>query len=133
MASAEALEYILKCVISMKDTLHLQFWNVRQISWKKPGQSFDNALVSTRPGNLFTTHTAVAAGFDLFSSNLIDQYMGEYAEKKLGISRQQLLASGSCRCSKSVREVQHGLPGNKRQWCSEWSKPSPWRSQPSYF
>jgi starch phosphorylase len=57
-------------------------------------QSFDNALVSTRPGNLFTTHTAVAAGFDLFSPNLIDQYLGEYAEKKLGISRQQLLALG---------------------------------------
>jgi starch phosphorylase len=61
---------------------------------EKTGQSFDNALVSTRPGNLFTTHTAVAAGFDLFSPNLIDQYLGEYAEKKLGISRQQLLALG---------------------------------------
>jgi starch phosphorylase len=58
------------------------------------GQSFDNALVSTRPGNLFTTHTSVAAGFDLFSPNLIDQYLGEYAEKKLGISNQQLLALG---------------------------------------
>jgi len=58
------------------------------------GQPFDIALASTRPGNLFTTHTAVAAGFDLFSPNLIDQYMGEYAEKKLGISRQQLLALG---------------------------------------
>jgi glycogen phosphorylase len=58
------------------------------------GQSFDIAMVSTRPANLFTTHTAVAAGFDLFSPNLIDQYMGEYAEKKLGISRQQLLALG---------------------------------------
>ena len=58
------------------------------------GQPFDNAMTSTRPGNIFTTHTAVAAGFDLFSPNLIDQYMGEYAEKKLGISRQQLLALG---------------------------------------
>jgi len=61
---------------------------------EKTGQSFDNALVSTRPGNLFTTHTAVAAGFDLFSPNLIDQYLGEYAEKKLGISLQQLMALG---------------------------------------
>jgi starch phosphorylase len=58
------------------------------------GQPFDNAMASTRPGNIFTTHTAVAAGFDLFSPNLIDQYMGEYAEKKLGISRQQLLTLG---------------------------------------
>ncbi len=61
---------------------------------EKTGQSFDNAMVTTRPGNLFTTHTAVAAGFDLFSPNLIDQYLGEYADKKLGISRQQLLALG---------------------------------------
>jgi starch phosphorylase len=58
------------------------------------GQPFDNAMTSTIPGNIFTTHTAVAAGFDLFSPNLIDQYMGEYAEKKLGISRQQLLTLG---------------------------------------
>ena len=58
------------------------------------GQPFDNAMASTRPGNIFTTHTAVAAGFDLFSPNLINQYLGEYAEKKLGISRQQLLALG---------------------------------------
>ena len=61
---------------------------------QKTGQPFNIALTSTRPGNLFTTHTAVAAGFDLFSPILIDQYLGEYAEKKLGISRQQLLALG---------------------------------------
>jgi starch phosphorylase len=61
---------------------------------KKTGLSFNSAMVTTRPGNIFTTHTAVAAGFDLFQPNLIDLYMGEYAEKKLGISRQQLLALG---------------------------------------
>lgn len=58
------------------------------------GQSFDVALSVTRAGNLFTTHTAVAAGFDCFSPSLIDHYLGEYAEQKLGISRQQLLALG---------------------------------------
>ena len=58
------------------------------------GQSFDFAMASTRPGNLFTTHTAVAAGFDLFSPNLINQYLGEYAEKRLGISIRELLALG---------------------------------------
>jgi glycogen phosphorylase len=61
---------------------------------KDTGQPFDVALAATRAGNLFTTHTAVAAGFDCFSPFLIEHYLGEYAEQKLGITRQQLLALG---------------------------------------
>ena len=61
---------------------------------KDTGQPFDVALAVIRAGNLFTTHTAVTAGFDCFSPALIDQYLGGYAEKKLGIKRQQLLALG---------------------------------------
>ncbi len=57
-------------------------------------QPFEVALAATRTGNLFTTHTAVAAGFDCFSPALIDLYLGEYAEKKLGISRNKLLSLG---------------------------------------
>jgi len=56
--------------------------------------SFEVALTITRAGNLFTTHTAVAAGFDCFSPQLIRQYLGDYAENKLGITTQQLLALG---------------------------------------
>jgi starch phosphorylase len=61
---------------------------------KDTGQPFDVAMAVTRAGNLFTTHTAVAAGFDCFSSSLIGQYLGEYAEQRLGITRQKLLALG---------------------------------------
>jgi len=61
---------------------------------QKTGLSFNAALTTTRSGNLFTTHTAVAAGFDCFSPELIHQYLGEYATKNLGISVQQLLALG---------------------------------------
>jgi len=57
-------------------------------------QPFEVALAATRAGNLFTTHTAVAAGFDRFAPALIEQYLGGYAEKKLGISRHDLLAMG---------------------------------------
>ena len=57
-------------------------------------QPFAVALAATRAGNLFTTHTAVAAGFDRFTSALIEQYLGGYAEKKLGISLRDLLALG---------------------------------------
>jgi starch phosphorylase len=58
------------------------------------GQPFDVALAVTRAGNLFTTHTAVAAGFDRFDPALIEQYLGGYAETKLGISLQDVLALG---------------------------------------
>ena len=61
---------------------------------KNTGQPFGVALAVTRTGNLFTTHTAVEAGFDRFSPNLIEQYLGEYSEQKLGITRHQLLALG---------------------------------------
>lgn len=58
------------------------------------GQSFKAALAVTRAGNLFTTHTPVAAGFDHFAPALIEQYLGSYAEKNLGISLHDLLALG---------------------------------------
>jgi starch phosphorylase len=58
------------------------------------GQSFEIALSITRAGNLFTTHTAVPAGFDRFPPALIEQYLGQYAAEGLGISLQDFLALG---------------------------------------
>jgi len=57
-------------------------------------QPFEVALAATRSGNLFTTHTAVDAGFDRFAPALIEQYLGAYAQQKLGISVRDLLALG---------------------------------------
>jgi starch phosphorylase len=57
-------------------------------------QPFDVALAVTRAGNLFTTHTAVAAGFDRFAPDLIEQYLRRYSEERLGISFHDLLALG---------------------------------------
>ncbi len=61
---------------------------------EKTGRSFEVSLAVTRAGNLFTTHTAVAAGFDRFAPALIEQYLGGYATGKLGISVHDLLALG---------------------------------------
>jgi len=61
---------------------------------EETGQPFEVALAATRAGNLFTTHTAVAAGFDRFAPALIEQYGGRYAKEKLGISLHDLLAMG---------------------------------------
>ncbi len=61
---------------------------------EETGQPFEVALAATRVGNLFTTHTAVTAGFDRFTPALIEQYLGGYAEQKLGIALHDLLALG---------------------------------------
>ena len=61
---------------------------------QETAQPFEVALTATRAGNLFTTHTAVAAGFDRFAPSLIEHYLGRYAEQKLGITLHDLLALG---------------------------------------
>lgn len=61
---------------------------------EETGEPFGVALSITRGGNLFTTHTAVAAGFERVKPQLIKQYLGGYAELKLGVSRHDLLALG---------------------------------------
>jgi starch phosphorylase len=58
---------------------------------KKP---FDLAMNVTRAGNLFTTHTAVSAGFDRFDPDLIRQYLSHYAVDELAIPIEDLLAMG---------------------------------------
>jgi starch phosphorylase len=57
-------------------------------------QPFAVALAATRAGNLFTTHTAVPAGFDRFPPALIERYLGRYAREQLGLSVAELLALG---------------------------------------
>ncbi len=61
---------------------------------EETNESFAVALTATRQGNLFTTHTAVAAGFDLFSPALIEQNLGDYAQNSLKISIHDLLSLG---------------------------------------
>jgi starch phosphorylase len=59
------------------------------------GRSFATSLRGTRPGNVFTTHTPVAAGFDRFPRELMTQYFSRYADQ-LGVSMNALLALGQC-------------------------------------
>ena len=61
---------------------------------RETGQPFEVALQVTRAGNLFTTHTPVAAGFDRFPPDLVRQHLGNYAESQLGISFRDLMALG---------------------------------------
>ncbi len=56
-------------------------------------QSFHVALRATRAGNLFTTHTPVAAGFDQFSPDLFALYFQEMAVA-YGVDLDDFLALG---------------------------------------
>jgi len=58
------------------------------------GQPFEVALAATRAGNLFTTHTPVAAGFDRFSPALMNLYLKWYATERLHINFDDLMALG---------------------------------------
>jgi len=63
---------------------------------KETGASFEVAMAITRAGNLFTTHTAVAAGFDQFSLSRMQQFLGAYCKEELRINFNDLMAIGRC-------------------------------------
>nr|WP_324258986.1 alpha-glucan family phosphorylase [Cellvibrio fontiphilus] len=54
---------------------------------------FWQALWTTRSGNLFTTHTPVAAGFDRYPAELLRRYAGEIAPE-MGVNMDDILALG---------------------------------------
>lgn len=63
---------------------------------QKMKMGFWEAMRATRVGNLFTTHTPVAAGFDTFDSRLIDRYRPYFQiyVEELGVSLDEILALG---------------------------------------
>jgi starch phosphorylase len=60
---------------------------------KSHGMTFEQALWATRPGNVFTTHTPVAAAFDSYPGALLRKYGGAYAER-FGVEPERLLGLG---------------------------------------
>lgn len=60
---------------------------------QQSGRNFSEALAATRAGNIFTTHTPVPAGFDLFQPDMVRFMLGGYS-KTLEISVNELLALG---------------------------------------
>ncbi len=61
---------------------------------EETGLPFDEAFAVTRAGNVFTTHTPVAAGFDRFAPGLVTRALDGYARKGLGIPVERLLGLG---------------------------------------
>jgi starch phosphorylase len=68
-------------------------WERARLFMEEAGQPFDVALLATRAGNLFTTHTPVDAGIDRFPAYLIEPYLREYSAE-LHVKVEDLLAMG---------------------------------------
>ena len=64
-----------------------------RILMQEQGLAFEEALETSRHNNVFTTHTSVPAGIDLFDAGLMWDYFHEYCGDA-GISFDQLLALG---------------------------------------
>ncbi|MBM3301181.1 MAG: alpha-glucan family phosphorylase, partial [Deltaproteobacteria bacterium] len=98
--------------------------------------TFDVALESVAGSTLFTTHTPVPTGIDIFPPELIERYFSRYMQS-LGMSVQDLLDLGrenpddrssplsmavlALRLSRGVNGVSklHGTV-SKKMWCSVW-------------
>ena len=65
-----------------------------RMNMTETGLSFWEALEAEKAGNVFTTHTPVPAGIDVFSPALIEKYFGDYCANELKISIEELLSIG---------------------------------------
>jgi starch phosphorylase len=74
---------------------HSAFLALEQIRvhMRDHGLSFDEALEAARTSNVFTTHTPVPAGIDLFDPGMMYYYFSEYC-REVGIDFQQLMSLG---------------------------------------
>lgn len=68
---------------------------------ERTGCSFKEALIATRAGNVFTTHTPVPAGFDLFDEKLMERYLGGYVPG-LKIGMRELMQLGRAEGAKET-------------------------------
>jgi starch phosphorylase len=114
---------------------HTAFMMLERISEKTAaGMTFDEALEDARATTVFTTHTPVPAGHDVFSIDLVDKYLSEYYSQsglnresvvRLGLANQNdggfnmtalaLATSGHC----NAVSLLHGVVA-RRMWQSYW-------------
>ena len=98
---------------------------------QETGQSFEIALTVTRAGNLFTTHTAVAAGFDRYDPSDIEHWLGGYAEQQLGITRRDLAGAGPTGSRRLRGGFQHGVSGDPWKRSGKRRQPLAWKREPT--
>jgi starch phosphorylase len=69
---------------------------VARLEMQRTGKSFYDVEAGVRNACVFTTHTPVPAGHDVFSPDLMDSYFAHYWSK-MKLSREQFLALGAKR------------------------------------
>lgn len=62
---------------------------------QKEGLSFSEAKEVGFYSNIFTTHTPVPAGIDVFSNELVEKYFSDYYRNQLGISDKEFYSLGT--------------------------------------
>jgi starch phosphorylase len=74
---------------------HSAFLGLERIrmAMEEHGMNFAEAREVAAAGHIFTTHTAVPAGIDKFSPELVERYFGDYY-RQLGLSQHEFLALG---------------------------------------
>lgn len=74
---------------------HSAFMALERIAdlMKKEGLSFEEARIAVVSSNIFTTHTPVSSGIDVFARDMIEFYFSDYV-RNLGITVDELMALG---------------------------------------
>ncbi len=80
------------CHLNEGHTVFTSLERVRELM-HSDGLTFMEARQATGAGTLFTTHTPVQAGFDLFPETLIEEYLGDFL-KELGLEVEQFMRMG---------------------------------------
>jgi starch phosphorylase len=85
----------IKVTVHHMNEGHSAFLAIERIRvlMRESGLTFEQALEATRVSNVFTTHTSVPAGIDLFDSTLVYDYFHAYCEQA-GFPFEKLLALG---------------------------------------
>ncbi len=92
-----ALEALgVKATVCHMNEGHSAFLAIERIRWlmQSLGLSFDEARLASEAGNVFTTHTPVPAGIDVFPVPLVQVYLKPYAEQ-LGVPLERLIELGT--------------------------------------
>lgn len=93
ICALESLGYEAQiCHLNEGHSAFLALERIRQLQLKH-GLSFEAAREQAASGNIFTTHTPVAAGIDLFPACLMDKYFTAYYQS-MGLTRKEFLSLG---------------------------------------
>ena len=81
------------CHVNEGHAAFLTLERARDLMSKK-GLNIHEAMKAVKAGTIFTTHTPVPAGHDVFWPDLIDRYLKDYYQNDLGLDHNQFMSLG---------------------------------------